>query len=199
MAMNHSRHELEQIGFRKLGDDVLIDQSVRFFNPQYIEIASRVRIDCFCLITASPEGVRIGNNVHIAAGCFIFGSGARVAFEDFSTISSRVSIYTSNDDYVSGALTNPTVPSEFRKVETGRVVLGRYVTIGSGTVILPGAEIGRGASVGALTLVRKSVAEGEVVFGNPIQKLPTRRPLEELEMRERKYLESLDLPIEEDS
>lgn len=189
--MNYSKDELIGLGISAIGEDVQIDRSVRFFNPEYVEFGSRVRVDCFSIISASPAGVVIGNNVHLAVGSYIFGGGANVTLEDFSGLSSRVCIYTSNDDYTSGALTNPTVPTSFRNVMTGPVVLQRYALVGSGSVVLPGVTIGRGASIGALTLVHKDVEPGSVVFGNPPRKLPIRRPIETLESNERRYVNTL--------
>ena len=95
-------------------------------------------------------------------------------------------MYTASDDYTEGFLTNPTVPDEFRQVTTGPVVVGRHAIVGAGSVILSGVTLGFGASVGALTLVRKSVGECEIVYGNPLQKLPRLRDggrLRELEAR----------------
>jgi acetyltransferase-like isoleucine patch superfamily enzyme len=170
----YSVDELAALGVT-CGGDVLIDRSVRFFGGGRVEIANHVRIDCFCLISAGAGGVSIGNHIHVAAGCYLFGGGGRIVLEDFCNLSSRVSLYTSSDDYVDGYLTNPTVPDEFRKVTTGAVVVKRHAIVGCGAVLLPGVTIGWGGSVGALTLVRRDVEECAIVFGNPLQKLPKMR------------------------
>jgi dTDP-4-amino-4,6-dideoxy-D-glucose acyltransferase len=142
------------------------------------------RIDCFSLLSAGPEGMRIGRNVHLAAGVYLFGSGGRVVIEDFAGLSARTSVYTATDDFKEGHLTGPTIPLKFRKVTSGAVLVGRHVIVGTGTVIMPGVTIGRGAAVGAQSFVRKDVAEFEIVAGNPLRLLGVRdRRVLELEQQ----------------
>ncbi|WP_435179500.1 acyltransferase [Halorussus sp. AFM4] len=50
---------------------------------------------------------------------------------------------------------------------TGEVVVGERAMIGAGAVILPGVEIGAGASVAANSLVTRDVPPGETVAGVP--------------------------------
>ncbi len=161
----YSRSELEALGLTRIGDDVSIHRSVILINPAGISIRDHVRIDCHSLVSAGEAGIEIGSYVHVAAGCYLFGGGGRILLSDFSGLSSRVSIYTASDDYVHGHLTNPTVPDEFRDVTRGDVILKPHVIVGASSVILPGVELGFGAAVGALTCVRKDVAEGHVVAG----------------------------------
>ncbi len=170
----YSRAELTEL-LGAVGDGVQVDRSVRFIGGGHVRIGNRVRIDCFGLLSAGPDGIEIGDNVHIGAGGYLFGGGGRIALEDFAGLSSRVAIYTATDDYTGAALTNPTVPDEFRTVKTGAVRLGRHVIVGSGSVILPGVALGFGAAVGALTVVRKNVRDCEVVYGNPMQRMPKPR------------------------
>jgi len=118
------------------------------------------------LISAGERGVEIGACVHIAAGCYLFGGGGRILMEDFSGLSSRVSIYTATDDYSGGAMTNPTVPDQFRNVQRGDVILRKHAIIGASCVVLPGVELKLGAAVGALTCIRKDVDELTVMVGN---------------------------------
>ena len=176
--------EIAQIGFAFVGIDVLIDRDTRIINAQTIRIGSHVRIDAFAILSAGPEGIQLGNHVHIGAGTHIFGGGGAVIFEDFSGASGRVSIYTLSDDFTRGHLTNPTVPETLRMVQKGPVTLRRHSLVGAGSVVLPGVELRFGSAVGALTLVRKSVEECAVVSGNPARQLRQKRSralLEQLE------------------
>jgi acetyltransferase-like isoleucine patch superfamily enzyme len=64
--------------------------------------------------------------------------------------------------------------------------------VGSGTVIMPGVELGEGAAVGALSFVRRSVPAFKIVAGNPLRVLGDRgRELLDLE---RQYLAEGDVP-----
>jgi acetyltransferase-like isoleucine patch superfamily enzyme len=163
---------MQQVGSK--GANVSIHDTVQFFNPANVFIGDNVRIDCFCVLSAGTEGIHIGNNVHIAAGVYVFGGGGKVEIEDFAGISSRVSLYTASDDYSGGHMTNPTVPDRYRQVRRGGITLRKHAILGAGTVVMPGVELGLGASVGALSFVNKNVKEFLVVSGNPLRLVGTR-------------------------
>ncbi|MFK7818067.1 MAG: acyltransferase [Planctomycetaceae bacterium] len=164
--MNYSQEELRAFGFKRLGNNVRIHRTAFIAGHQHISLGDNSRIDCFSLISAAEQGVDIGSHVHIAAGCYLFGGGGRIVMEDFSGLSSRVALYTATDDYSGGAMTNPTVPDEFRNVKTGDVILRKHAIVGAGCVILPGVELKTGAAIGALTCVRKDVKEFSIQVGN---------------------------------
>jgi dTDP-4-amino-4,6-dideoxy-D-glucose acyltransferase len=136
------------------------------------------------VLSAGSKGIHIGSYVHLACGCYLFGSSDQIVLEDFTSVSSRVAIYTANDDYTGGYMTNPTVPDEYRNVNSGPVTLRKHAIVGTGSVILPGVEIGLGGSVGALSVVREDIADFLVVFGNP-QKVIGKRGNQLLELEKR--------------
>lgn len=116
--------------------------------------------------------------------CSLLSAGAGITLHDFSGLSQGVKIYSKTDDYSGKYLTNPTVDADYTGVSSGEVTLGRHVIIGSGTVILPKVTIGEGASVGALSLVTKSLPEWGMYFGAPAKKIKDRKKkLLEVEQR----------------
>ncbi|MGH3369493.1 MAG: acyltransferase [Nocardioidaceae bacterium] len=173
IGTNLSPRELHAVGFGSVGTDVAVHRSVHVFGAEHIHLGSHVRIDCFCVLTAGPGAVRLGNHIHIGASVHIFGS-AGVTLEDFTGLSSRVSVFSTNDDYVEGHLTGPTVPDEFRKVTAAEVVVRKHAVVGAGSVVLPGVTIGSGAAVGALSLVNRDVPELTVVGGVPARAIGVR-------------------------
>lgn len=178
----YSEEELRALGFAHVGRDVRLDRSVRFFGIGRISIGDHSRIDPFCVLSAGPDGIAIGRNVHIAAYCGMVGR-ARIELGDFAGLSQRCSLFSSSDDYTGAAMTNPTVPEEFTRVEHGAVRLGRHVIIGCGSVVLPGVSIGLGAAVGALSVIRQDVPDFAIMAGNPARKLGERaRTMLELEL-----------------
>lgn len=179
--------ELRDIGFGSVGRNVRIDRSVRIFGAERIVVGDHVRIDPFCILSAGEGGLSIGRNVHIAAHCVLIAK-ERVELQDFSGISARVAIYTSNDDYSGGWLTGPTVPDAFRNVTNGPVILSKHVIVGAGSVILPGVTIGLAASIGALTLIRKDVPPFAIMGGNPARQIGSRS--ESILERERAFLQT---------
>jgi len=85
-----------------------------------------------------PERTRIGNRVFI---------GPRVTFL--------------NDKY-------PTAQKAINKTWTlESVVVDDDVSIGGNVTILPGVKIGRGAAIGAGSVVTKNVPKYTIVYGNP--------------------------------
>lgn len=183
--------ELDTLGLRALGADVLIDRAAILVNPAAISLGDHCRIDAFALILAGQEGVQVGKHVHIATGCQIFGGGGAVDLEDFTCLSGRVSVYTATDDFTQGFLTNPTVSTAYRNVRTGGVTLRKHSLVGCGSVVLPGVEMGFGSAAGALTVLRKSVAECSVVCGNPARQLSKRRDRARLERLEKEFLREI--------
>ncbi|QFQ09912.1 acyltransferase [Enterobacter sichuanensis] len=168
-----TREEIEQMGFASVGNNVFISTKASFYGTSKIHIGNNVRIDDFCVISAGEGGVYIGNYIHIAVYSSLIGSG-RITLMDYSNISSRVSIYSSNDDYSGNYMSNPMVPTEFTNVMHAPVVIGRHVIIGSGSVILPGVVLGDGAAIGALSLVKDNCDNFYIYAGNPLKKIKQR-------------------------
>jgi dTDP-4-amino-4,6-dideoxy-D-glucose acyltransferase len=160
-----SELQVRDIGFKRVGGHVLIDSSAVFFHPENISLGSRIRIDGGVMMTARAP-IDIGSHVHVSWGCLLFADSP-VALDDFSGLGPRVTILGSTDDYVAGALTNPTVDIDLRSVKTGPVRLGRHVVIGSGSIIAPDVTIETGASVGALSYVCTDLPAFTVSSGNP--------------------------------
>jgi len=169
-----SRNAIEAIGFANVGSDVQISDKASFYGAPRIQIGSHVRIDDFCVLAAGIEGITIGNYVHIAVNSSLIGAG-HIRLSDFSGLSSRVSIYSSTDDYSGDSLTNPTVPDEFKKVQHASVHLGRHVIVGSGSVILPGITLEDGVAIGALSLVVKDCTAFGIYAGNPARRIKERK------------------------
>ncbi|HEY4971109.1 MAG TPA: acyltransferase [Steroidobacteraceae bacterium] len=139
-----------------------------------ISLSDNIRIDDFCVISAGAGGIQIGRYVHIAVFCSLIGAG-RIALGDFCNLSSRVSIYSSNDDYSGQRMTNPSVPEEFTGVSHADVTIGRHAIIGAGSVVLPGVTLGEGVAVGALSLVKKNCEAFGVYAGAPARRIGARK------------------------
>lgn len=168
------RNALEAIGFVSVGRNVLISDRASFYGAARITIGDNVRIDDFCVLSAGAGGISIGSYIHIAVYSSLIGRG-RITLQDFCNISSRVSVYSSSDDYSGATMTNPMVPDEFTGVTHADVTIGRHVIIGSGSVVLPGVTLAEGAAVGALSLVRHDCRAFGIYAGAPAQFVRDRR------------------------
>lgn len=178
-----SQDQLQSVGFASLGENVLVSEKSSIYRPDKISIGSNVRIDDFCVISAGDCGIQIGNYIHIAVFSSLIGKGS-ITLHDFTNISSRVSIYSSNDDYSGEHMTNPMVPCKYTGVTHEDVVIGKHVIVGSGSIVLPGVSLEEGVTVGALSLVNKGCSSFGIYAGVPARKIGERKKcLLDLEMK----------------
>lgn len=177
--------QINKIGFKKVGKKVKISSKASFYNAKNISIGDNTRIDDFCVLSAGNGGIAIGRNVHISVYTSLIGKNA-ISIGDFSALSSRVSIYSSNDDYSGNYMANPTIDSAFTNVTHGDVIIGKHVIIGSGSVVLPNLIIEDGVSIGALSLVKKN-CKSFCLYGGIPAKLIKKRSKKLLEL-EKKFI-----------
>ncbi len=166
----YSEQELKELGISKIGKNVLISNKCSIYQADMMEMGDNVRIDDFCILIGK---IKLGSNIHIGAFCHLSG-GAGIVMNDYSGLSQRCSLYTQSDDYSGRSMTNPTIPEKFKEVQSGEIVIGRHVIIGSSSVILPGVSIGEGASVGAMSLVNRSLEAWTMNAGIPCRAIRRR-------------------------
>jgi len=109
--------------------------------------------------TEIGPGVIIGDNVRIHSNCFI---PELTVIEDDAWIGPCVCIC--NDKY-------PGPRYEIREKKREGVTIKGLAVIGANVTILPGVAVGRGAVVGAGSIVTKNVPDGVVVCGNPAKEI----------------------------
>jgi galactoside O-acetyltransferase len=165
--------QLREFGFGSVGDNVRIAKNCNIVGLSNIRIGNHVRIDDYVSIIAAKGPLSLGSHIHIGGGCYLAAAGG-ITLSDFSAISQGVRIYSVTDDYSGAHLTNPTVPLKYLGLKIEPVSLGRHAIIGSGCVVLPGCHLGEGVSVGALSLVTKSLDPWGVYLGSPAKRLWTR-------------------------
>jgi len=183
------RITIESMGFASVGENVLISDRASFYNCAKISLGNDVRIDDYCVLSAGEGGISIGNYIHVAVYSSLIGTG-KITLSDFCNISSRVAVYSSNDDYSGATMTNPMVPSQYTGVTHDDVFLGRHVIVGSGTVIIPGVTLEDGVAIGALSLVNQDCGSFGIYAGAPAVYIKDRqRKLLDLE---KEFLSSID-------
>ena len=168
------QEELEKMGFKFLGENVLISDKCSIYNPKNISIGNNTRIDDFCILSAGEEGIEIGEYVHIACYSSLIGQ-SKIIMKNYSGISSRVSVYSSSDNYNGEWMTNPCLPKEVTNTVHKEVIIGKHVVIGSNSVVLPGVTLSDGCCVGAMSLVSKSSDGPYVCVGIPAKKIKDRK------------------------
>ena len=113
-----------------------------------------------------------------------------IFMDDFSGLSSKVTIYATSNDYSGNTMTNPMVPAKYKTTDKNSMVkIGRHVIVGCDSVILPGVILADGCAVGAMTLCNKSLDSFKSYGGVPAKMLKE---------RERKLLDLEKQLMEED-
>ncbi|MBW9393714.1 acyltransferase [Enterobacter roggenkampii] len=168
-----SVRQINELGFASVGENCRLSDKAAYYNCKEIHIGNNVRIDDFCVLSAGDGGIYLGDFIHIAVYSSLIGAG-RISLDNFVNISSRVSIYSSSDDYSGISMTNPMVPEEFTNVTRAPVNLGKHVIIGSGSVVLPGVNISDGCAIGALSLVTTDCEDFFIYAGIPAKKIKER-------------------------
>ena len=147
--------------FQSIAEDVKLGRDVKihnFVNLYGCEIGDETKIGAFVEI---QKGVRVGSRVKISSHTFICEG---VQIDDHVFVGHGVTF--TNDRY-------PRAVNERGGLQTGEdwavvpTVVRKGASIGSGSTILCGLEIGEGAMVGAGSVVTKSVPPGAIVAGNP--------------------------------
>jgi dTDP-4-amino-4,6-dideoxy-D-glucose acyltransferase len=161
--------QIDKIGFAQVGKEVYISDKATFYNPSHISMGSHIRIDDFCIFSAGRGGIEIGDFVHITCYVSLIGE-EKIKIGNFCGLSSKVAVFSSNDDYSGESLLGAKIIQEkHRNVTNKPVIFEDYTTVGAMSLILPGVTIGEGSVVGAFSFVRKSIKPWGIYFGNPLK------------------------------
>ena len=163
--MNYfTQEEIKNIGFKKIGSNVLISKKASILDPKKIEIGSNSRIDDFSLLYGS---IKIGRNVHVTPMCLIGAGKTKIQIDDFCTLAYGVKIFSQSDDYLNGNMTNSTVDDKFKKIQRGRILIKKHCIIGTNSIVFPGCTLQEGTAVGAMSLINKNTKSWSVYVGIP--------------------------------
>lgn len=131
-------------------------------------IPESTRVWQFCVVL--PEA-KIGENCNVCSHCFIEND---VEVGNNVTVKCGVQLWDGlrvEDDVFIGAnvsFTNNRFPrSKQYPARNEQTVIRKGASIGAGSVVLCGIEIGEKAMIGAGSVVTKSVPAGELWVGNP--------------------------------
>ena len=129
-----------------------------------IEFGKNIIIDSYAFIYAYKK-IKIGSNVLIASFVFISG-GDEVEIGDYVGIFHGAKIYASSDDFKTWGFGNPTIPDKYRNPKRSPIKIERFAVVGANSVVLPGVTIGEGATVGACSVVTRSLDPWGIYIGN---------------------------------
>ncbi|MDP4201575.1 MAG: acyltransferase [Bacteroidota bacterium] len=165
-------------------NDVVFDKGVRFTatakveniskNRNNIVIGERTIIEGRLLVFNYGGKIQIGKNVYVGAGSQIW-SGESVEIGNNVLISHNVNIIDTNSheiDHIEreeryNALIKYGHPKDKASIVTGKITIEDNVWISFGSIILKNVKIGKGAIIGAGSMVTKDVPPFTLVAGNP--------------------------------
>lgn len=162
-----TREEILGMGFASVGEDVVISDTARFYGTSEMRIGNHVRIDDYSVFVGK---ISIGDHVHIGAFASLHASFGSISIDDFSGLSSRVSVYSASDDYKGNCLIGYGIPEAFRLVISSDVIIQKYCHIGTGSTLLPGAKMMEGSSLGAMSLLKECTEPWYLYAGIPCKK-----------------------------
>lgn len=179
-----TREQIEKIGFKSVGHDVLISDKAVFYRPERISIGNHVRIDDFAVLA---NNIILHNYIHITLKAnLLSGSDSLIEMEDYTGLGYQSLIFTESDDFTGAAFINPTLPDEYRHIVSKSVYLKKFSTVGAGSIVMPGANLEEGTTVGAGSLLMKPTKAWTCYFGSPARAVAYRD--EKVKEIEQKFL-----------
>lgn len=153
------------------GSNVKIKYLVELSSRRYITFGLDVAIDSLCRIIADNDGfIVFGNRVALNRNVLINArGGGRIIIGNDVLIGPNVVIRSNNHRFESLS-----IPINRQGVTSGRITIEDDVWIAANCVILPNVKIGKGAIIGAGTVVTKDVEPYSIMGGVPAKKIGSR-------------------------
>lgn len=175
-----------------MGKRCFLEKNIRFFNPSGLYLSDRVFIGEGSLldvgsgdsavrigadshlsrgvtIRTQKGEIRVGSQVNIGAGSFIYGYGD-IEVGDYCLLANGVELITGNhraDDIEK--------PMRFQGRDPDRISIGEDVWLGVRAMVMGGVTIGRGSIIGAGSVVTRDIPEYSVAVGVPARVIRSRK------------------------
>ncbi|MCF6157659.1 MAG: acyltransferase [wastewater metagenome] len=150
----------------KLGAHIFIGDRVTIFqdkNGGEVEIGERVHLygDTF-IQTGAGGSIKIGADTHIQSWCQFSAYKGNIIVGSYVQIAPRCSFYPYAHDFAPGEL----IMKQGLKTK-GNIIIEDDVWLGCGVIVLDGIRIGKGAVVGAGSVVTHDIPAGSIAAGIP--------------------------------
>lgn len=157
----------------RLGHHVFLgDKVVAFMDPEGgpIEFGDRVQLygNTF-LRTGAGAGISIGEGTHVQPGCYFVAEVSDIRLGSFVEIAAGCSFYPFNHGMKAGELM-----MNQPLVSKGPIEIDDGAWLGHGVHVLGGVRIGKGAVIGAGSVVVKDVPDNAIAVGIPAKVIGSR-------------------------
>jgi len=175
-----------------IGKKCFLEKNIRFFNSAKLFLGDRVFVGAGAFFDAGPEAsaieigtdshiarnvtmrihegkIEIGEKVNIGADSFIYGYGD-IRIGDYCLVANQVEIISGTHDYQ-----DVDTPMRFQGRTPSEIVIGEDVWLGTHAVVLGGVTIGKGAIIGAGSVVHRDIPEYGIAVGIPARVIKSRK------------------------
>lgn len=154
---------------KSCGINVIIEDGVRIFYPENIEIGDNVYIGHDTILKGYYNSIlSIGTNIWIGQQCFIHGAGG-VTISNNVGIGPMVKIHGAKHEEL-----GIDIPILWSKLNYSPIKIFEDCNIGIGAIIMGGVSIGKGSKIGANAVVNKSIPEYSIAVGIPAKVIKKR-------------------------
>lgn len=165
---------------------------LRFVNVRFIQPKNRKSFGYFGSTTllktpamiTQPGNVFLYEDIHIREGLTIINGCGKVVIKKFTGIAPDCTIVTGNHTPTVGVPHRLGGPCHINDNEKG-VTIDEGVWIGTRVILLSGAHVGRGAVIGAQSLVNKEIPPYAVAVGSPAKVIASVFSIEQILEHER--------------
>ena len=159
---SHGTGSFRREDFRRIGADCVFEAGALVFHPENVSLGRNVYVGHYAILKGYYRNeLIIGDETWIGQQCFMHAAGgltigARVG------LGPAVKILTSQHEEAGRE-----TPILFSPLALAAVTIEDDADVGMGAIVLPGVRIGRGAIVGAGSVVTRDIPSYAVVAGNP--------------------------------
>ena len=161
----------------KLGRNVFISDRVLIYQDTDggpVHLGDRVRLfEETYFETGAGGSIQIGHDTHVHPRCFLSAYKASILIGSNVLIAGQCAFYS----YDHGLAPNEPIPSQ-PLASKGDIIIDDGAWLGYGVFVSSGVRIGKGAVVGARSVVTKSVPDGAIVAGVPARVVKMREDLQ---------------------
>lgn len=166
---SHGDGRFDESQLAQCGQGCVFEDGCLVFHPENIHLGSHVYVGHLAMLKGYYRNtMEIGDGTWIGQYAFLHSAGGLIIGKHVG-VGPAVKIFTSSHRDVGRDTPILHAPLDFAAVE-----IEDGADLGVGAIVLPGVRIGRGAQVGAGSVVTRDVPEYTVVAGNPARVLKER-------------------------